>query len=288
MIYKFTSDKEGQVLAPFIKQSLRDKFSQKGIKKAIEKGACRVNKRVVSYANHKLKKGDVIEIALVETEVKKSLDIVYEDDDIVIIDKPQGVASEEKSLNPFFSYPIHLVHRLDKETSGLLILVKNSQIKKTFEDLFRSRQITKRYLAICDGLLPEAHGIIEVPLEETHSGHHAITVKVNQFGEDMSKTIWKKIAEGTNASLLEFEIISGKTHQIRVHAKHIGHAVLGDPVYLKKPKCTFIPSALCLHAFFLQFTHPITNKLVKVAEAPPDNFKKTLKTLIPDAKLPRY
>jgi 23S rRNA pseudouridine1911/1915/1917 synthase len=287
MIYKFTADSPGLILASFLKEALGDAFSQKGIKKAIEKGACRVNKRVMNYANHKLIKGDVVEISL-ENTVEVTPKIIFDDPEFLIIDKPSGVISEEKSLKKFFSFPIYLVHRLDKETSGLLILAKNYKIKNYFEDLFRQKKIKKKYLAICDGLITHDHGIIEASLEETKVGHNTVTVKVNPHSPSKAVTLWKKLGSGKNVTFMEFEIITGKTHQIRVHASHIGHPVMGDPIYLKKPLCTFIPESLCLHSFFLSFKHPSTEEEVVVSKSPPKYFMDALKTLIPNAKLPRH
>lgn len=286
MTYKFSVKEPSAKLASFLKEALDSKFSLKSIKKAIEKGSCRVNKRIINYSNHLLKKGDVIEIAIAPTEVKK-IEIVYEDDYFMIVNKPAGIISEEKEFKNFFTFPIFFVHRLDKETTGLLIIAKNHEIKKLFENFFRERKIVKKYLAICDGLLNQDEGIIEVPLEAKRKGHNHTVITAGSAGV-MSKTIFKKIQVGKTVSFLEFDIITGKTHQIRAHASYLGHPVLGDPLYLKKPLCTFIPNSLCLHAYFISFIHPITNKILAIYKAPPDSFMDTLQTLIQNARLPRY
>jgi RluA family pseudouridine synthase len=286
MTYKFSVKDQSAKMASFLKEALGEKFSLKSIKKAIEKGACRVNKRIINYANHNLKKGDIIEIAIA-APIELKLETVFEDEHFLIVNKPAGLVSEDKEIKKFFSYPVFLVHRLDKETTGVLILAKNHEVKKLFETLFRERQVTKKYLAICDGLLSQEEGVIEVPLEIKKAGHNHSVVKIGA-GSVLSKTIFRKIQMGKTASFVEFDIITGKTHQIRAHANYFGHPVLGDPIYLKRPVCTFIPNSLCLHAYFISFIHPVTGKSVAIYKAPPDSFMDTLQTLIQNARLPRY
>lgn len=286
MTYKFSVKEPSAKMASFLKEALGEKFSLKSIKRAIEKGACRVNKRIVNYANHNLKKGDIIEIAIARPQ-ELTLETVYEDESFLIFNKPAGIVCEDKELKKFFTFPIYLVHRLDKETTGLLIIARTLEVKNLFEKMFRERQITKKYLAICDGLLNQDEGVIEVPLEVKKQGHNQAVVKAGS-GNVMSKTIFRRLQMGKTASFVEFDIITGKTHQIRAHASHFGHPVLGDPIYLKRPVCTFIPDSLCLHAYFISFIHPITNKSIAVYKAPPDSFMDTLQTLIQNARLPRY
>lgn len=288
MIYKFSVKEPSCKLASFLKEALNQKFSLKSIKKTIEKGSCRVNKRIVNYANHNLKKGDIIEIAMLDVPQEMKMDIVYDDEFFLIINKPAGLVSEEKELKKFFSFPIFLVHRLDKDTTGLLIIAKTADVKKNFDHLFKEKQITKKYLAICDGLLTHDEGAIEVPLQLQKKGHNPAVAKAGLGGSIMSKTLYKKIQTGKTASFIEFTLITGKTHQIRAHASYFGHPILGDPIYLKKPLCTFIPQSLCLHAYFISFIHPVTNKKIAVYKAPFHNFVDTLQTLIPHAKLPYY
>ena len=287
MTYKFQLKDSQAKMASFLKEALGKDFSSKSIKRAIEKGCCRVNGRVVSYANHLLKKGDQVEISLPIQPKSITIATVYEDDCFLIINKPSGVVSEEKELKKFFSFSVYLVHRLDKETSGLLILAKTQAIKKSFEQLFKDRQITKKYLALVDGVMANPEGCIELALEMQKKAHHATCVKVVP-GEGTSKTFYKTLGIGKNASFVEFDIVTGKTHQIRVHASYLGHPVLGDPVYLKKPVCTFIPESLCLHAAYISFYHPVTGQKISKFQAPPLDFMRPLKVLIPNAKLPSY
>lgn len=286
MTYKFSVKEPTCKLASFLKEAFHQKFSLKSIKKAIEKGACRVNNRIINYANHNLKKGDIIEIAIAVSQDIK-IETVYEDEFFFIINKPAGVVSEEKELKKFFLCPIFLVHRLDKETTGLLIIAKTQDIKKLFDHLFKERKITKKYLAICDGLLTHDEGIVEAPLDIKKRGHNLAVVKVGS-GSVLSQTNYKKIQMGQTATFVEFTPITGKTHQIRAHAGHCGHPILGDPIYLKRPVCTFIPKSLCLHAYFISFIHPLTHQTFSIYKTPPHNFIDTLHTLIPHAKLPHY
>lgn len=284
---KFTVDKSGLKLASFLKEALGDAFSAKFIKKTIEKGACRLNKKVTSYANASLKKGDVVEIAISKPSQEEPK-IVFQDEFFYIINKPVGLVSDEKSLNKFIKTPFFLVHRLDKDTTGLLILAKTLEIKKNFETMFKDRLVSKQYLALCDGVFKNPSGHIEVGIKATENEQHAIKMKVDQHAFHKAKTVWKVLESSLSASLVEFDIITGKTHQIRVHAAHIGHAVLGDPVYLVKPVCQVLPESICLHACRVSFIHPVSGRKMIFFQRPPESFVKTFQKVIPHAKLPRH
>jgi len=286
MNYKFKVTEVGQKLAPFIKGALKEKFSLKLIKKTIEKGACRLNGRMMSYSNHLLKKGDEIEIVLIPLQTVQ-IETLYEDEFFLIINKPQGVMTDEKTLNSLVNQKVLLVHRLDKETSGLLILAKTPEIKKKFEALFREKSLIKRYLGIVDGQVLEDAGTLEAPLEETKRAHHAVYVKKAVSGP-VSLTFWKKLAIGGEASFLQFEIKTGSTHQIRAHADLFNHPLLGDPIYAKKPVCKKLAPSLMLHAYYLAFIHPVTQARVESYAHPPKPFMEFLKGLMPHATLPDY
>jgi 23S rRNA pseudouridine1911/1915/1917 synthase len=288
MSYKFIVPAQNLTLASFLKEALGDIFSAKSIKKAIEKGSCRVNKRVISYASHSLKKGDQIEFVIAKPE-EKLLDILYEDPFFFLINKPSGIATDKNSLQPFFDKPFFLVHRLDKHTSGLLIVAKTGEAKLAFEKLFKQKQIIKHYLALCDGVIKDQKGCINTPLEQTvQKQHHAQVVKVAASGSSSATTHWVKLGRGSHATFVDCHIETGKTHQIRVHMAHIGHPILGDPIYLKKPVCPFIPQTLCLHAYYLSFIHPFTGVIVEQYAKAPLSLTRALKELIEHVLLPRY
>jgi RluA family pseudouridine synthase len=282
---KFKVDRSGLKLASFLKEALPESYSAKLIKKTIEKGCCRLNGKVTSYASTLVKKGDQIEISI-SLPVKISLEIVYEDEHLMIINKPQGVVSESASLKAHIKTPFYLVHRLDKETTGLLILAKTQSCKKALELMFKEKLISKQYLALCDGVFQKESGVIEVGLKAQDSTKHALIMKVDPMAFHKAKTLWKKICVSKEASLIEFDLITGKTHQIRVHAAHVGHGILGDPVYLQRPICRYVPSGLLLHAYHISFKHPITDQLIDVKKALPEPFLIALKQLMPHAKLP--
>jgi RluA family pseudouridine synthase len=283
MTKTFRVEEANLKLCQFLKEKLDDAFSLKLIKKTIEKGSCLVNKKVTSYSNHLLKKGDVVEINLVKQEEVK-VQVLFEDPSFYIVIKPPGLVSEEKALAPFFKAPIFLVHRLDKETSGLLLIAKSKEIQKYFENLFREKKIIKKYLALCDGLFLQNEGTIDLPLSLAPKGHHKTVAKASSFGDLKAVTIWKKIATGEKATLLELEIKTGKTHQIRSHMSAVGHSVLGDRIYLKKPVCKVIPKSLCLFAFYLKFEHPITGESKEFSTRPGKDFLNALRGALIDAK----
>lgn len=284
---KFTVDQSGIKLASFLKEALGEAYSAKLIKKTIEKGACRVNKKVLSYASAILKKGDLIEIAITKPS-ELELKIVFEDEFFYLFNKPAGLVTEEASFKKFIKGPFFLVHRLDKETTGLLIVAKTLEIKTAFEKLFKERLISKQYLALCDGVFKQDAGHLEIGIKATQSDQHAVKMKVDPSVFQKAKTSWKVLAQSETCSLVEFDIITGKTHQIRVHASHLGHPVLGDPVYLTKPRCQVLPQGICLHACRISFNHPITQAPLKFFLKPHDAFIKTFQKAMPHAKLPRH
>lgn len=211
------------------------------------------------------------------------ISIVYEDEGFLVINKPAGVITHPKNINdnqpsvcdwveknypelknigePFDAsgqpLPRHgIVHRLDKDTSGLIIIAKNDTTFTYFKNLFQTRAIRKTYLALVNGKLKEKSGTIVAPLgrigmkRTTH-----LTGKKLIDGKE-AVTQYKVVKEYSDYSLLEVSPKTGRTHQIRVHLKSIGHPVAGDPVYGSGAKNKSEPLRLFLHAFRLEFTSP--------------------------------
>jgi 23S rRNA pseudouridine955/2504/2580 synthase/23S rRNA pseudouridine1911/1915/1917 synthase len=223
---------------------------------------------------------------------KNNLQIIFENDDYVAINKPAGLLTipdreqSEKSLKEMLQEKygaIFTVHRLDKDTSGLVIFAKNETAHKFFSRLFEERKIEKYYLGIVIGAPENKTGSIDAPITE-HLLHKG-TMTVHRNGKP-SLTTYEVLDLNKHFSLVSFQLHTGRTHQIRVHAKHIGHPLAGDPLYgdgkpilLSSIKKKFklskhdeeerpMISRLALHSYKLSFEDPDQKRVELVAEMP--------------------
>ncbi len=228
-------------LLEFLKNKYEGKYSVKQLKKIIDSKGCFVGGKVVTISTRLVDPAEKIEIdpsVLTQSENE----ILYEDDQLVVCNKSVGVICEAKTFTPLI-----LVHRLDKETSGVLILAKSLEAKKRMVALFKEKAVKKSYLAIVDGIPKKEVGKVDSPIENQEAVTH-----------------WKLLKKGKNASLLLCEPITGRTHQIRIHLAQIGHPILGDLVYGKKFHCRFPAQRHLLHAYSIFFEkHKIIAQLPK-------------------------
>ena len=212
-----------QKLIGFLQEEINAVCSGKMLRRALEANLCRVNGRIERFGSAQLKKGDVVELAsnwqsVVSPPSISQFRTLYEDDALKIVDKPAGwVCSEENCLRTFKN--CFLIHRLDKDTTGVLVLAKNKISRDAWMARFAQRDVKKQYLAVADGIPREDHGVIESSLVRKktfqgqtiwgsgHRGLHAVTH-------------WRVLAAGKNSSLLLCEPITGRTHQIRVHRQY--------------------------------------------------------------------
>ncbi len=211
---------------------------------------------------------------------KMDLDIVYEDDALLIINKPPFLPVHpslnyyENSLSNGVKFyfnliglnkKIRIVNRLDKDTSGLTIFAKNEYIQESLIKQMSCSTFTKKYLAILVGILETKEGTIEAPI--ARKSNSIIEREVNPNGQ-FAKTYFKVLKEKNNMSLVEFTLETGRTHQIRVHAKYKSHPLLGDSLYGTP---TPLINRQALHAFKIQFIHPISRKTMNFSiNLPPD------------------
>lgn len=243
-------------------------------------------------ASYKLAKGDVITIKPdIDYNKPKNLDIkvLYEDENILVIDKPAYIASHgaksykgDSVVNWLLYYGCNLsdlngddrpgiVHRLDADTSGALIIAKNNITHQKLQDAFRSRSITKEYLAIVNGYAKFEELTIEDPIAR---GNNPTKMAVVEGGRSAVSYV-KTIDKNEDYSFLKVKIATGRTHQIRVHLSHHNLPIVGDKLYgLKKEK--IIAQRQMLHAYHLGFDHPITGKRMDIYIDPPEDFKTVL------------
>lgn len=263
----------------------------------VRTGDVRINKKRVKV-EYKLTPGDLVRIPPVHipnkiaTPVSAKLDkvlalnncILYEDDYFLTINKPSGTAVHGGSglsfgviealrvLRPKASF-LELVHRLDRDTSGLLLVAKKRMALRSLHDQLRIKGVQKEYLALVRGQWKSHCNMVEAPLLKNTSYSGERIVRVNSKGKD-SKTLFKVEARYQHATLVKATPITGRTHQIRVHALHAGHPIAfddryGDDIFDKQLFGTGL-KRLFLHAAMLRFKHPATGKIIQI-DAPMDN-----------------
>lgn len=252
--------KEDVMLLEFLIQNIKNK-SKNNIKNLLTNKMIKVNNKVITKYNYILKINDKVEII---KKVLEDIDIIYEDNDLIVVNKPSGlltVSTEKETEKTLYKYvssyikkinkkmKIFIVHRLDKDTSGIVVFAKNEKIKKILQDNW-NEMVTRKYYAVVDGILKEKQGVIKSYLKE---GKNYKTYS-SKSGE-LAITEYKVIEEKNN-TLLEINIKTGKKNQIRVHLNDINHPIIGDKKYNSKIEA----SRLMLHAYKLYFTNPINNK----------------------------
>lgn len=264
----------------------------------IDEGNVLVNNKE-KKRNYKLKVGDNIEVNIPEPKLLQiepediKLDIIYEDKDVIVVNKPQemvvhpapGVYSGTL-VNALLHHCKDLsgingvarpgiVHRIDKDTSGILVVAKNDISHNNLAAQFKEHSISRVYMALVEGIIKDEQGTIEAPI-----GRHPvdrIKMAVVKDGRH-AVTHYKVIERFKNHTLVECRLETGRTHQIRVHMSHIMHPLVGDPVYGYK-KQRFNLKGQMLHAKLLGFIHPTTRQYVEFESELPEYFKKIIKIL---------
>ncbi len=274
----------GWTLLAFLKEECKESLSANKVKKAIEAKSCKINGRVEFFSSYQVMKGDRVEFNPIETSKPSKITILFQDDHFAVIDKPPGLVCQNELIVAAIG-PIarnwRLVHRLDKDTSGLLLLAKSEKAEEAGKVLFADRGIEKMYLAIVDGRVKDKEGVIDNYLGKK-GGYEGQTL----YGEVLQKdkglraiTHFQTLSLGKGASLLLCDIKTGRTHQIRVHFSEKGHPLLGDHQYGRKFSCPFEPSRHLLHAWKLVFTHPFTKKKIELKAQVPLDFQKAIEEL---------
>ena len=237
---------------------------------------------------------------VVELNVEKEdipLDIVYEDSDVVVVNKPSGMVvhpafghykgtlvnalmhhcTDLSSINGVIRAGI--VHRIDKDTSGLLVACKNDLSHRSLGDQLKNKTTTRKYIAIVCGQIPHNFGKINAPIGRDENDRQKMAVV---SGGKNAVTHFKVLERFKNYTLVELQLETGRTHQIRVHMSYIGYPVLGDPLY--GPRKVYGEHGQFLHAQTLGFMHPRTNEYLEFSRPAPDYFYETLE-LIREGKL---
>lgn len=257
-------------------------LSHKKIKSLLKYQNILVNGKTITEYNYKLRKNDVVEIKEYKTKKhSKDLDIIYEDKDIIVVNKKTGLLTiasskeKEKTLYHMVSEyvksvnkknNIFIIHRLDRDTSGIVIFAKSEKIKKLYQNNWNDIVKKRKYVAIVEGILDQKEGTLRSYLEENEKGY----VYTSSKGK-LAITNYKVKKESNKYSLLDIDIKTGRKNQIRVQLKEIGHPILGDSKYGKPGKYMY----LC--AYELELIHPITKKIVHYKIDIPNKFKQIFK-----------
>lgn len=255
-------------------------LSRSRIAALMQEGALCVNGKVQTKPSFKVSPGQKLELALPEVRPVTiepqniPIDILYQDSDIVIVNKPCGMVvhpaagNEDGTLVNALLYHVHdlsgiggemrpgIVHRLDKDTSGLILIAKNDKAHAALSEQFKARTMEKHYRAVAFGNFSDDHGLIDAPI-----ARHPIDRKKMAIVKDgkPSQTEWTVLERLKSATYLDVHLLTGRTHQIRVHMQSVGHPLLGDVIYAPNIKTSVHIPRLMLHAYSLAFTHPSTD-----------------------------
>jgi 23S rRNA pseudouridine1911/1915/1917 synthase len=297
MEFKVEEEDAGTRIDKYISNLMEGK-SRSFIQGMIEKGAVLVNSNI-KKSNYTVRTGDVIIVSVpepVEMSIKAEkipLEILYEDADLVVVNKKQGMVVHPASgvysgtlVNALLDHCTDLsgingvlrpgiVHRIDKDTSGILVVAKNDNAHNILAHQLKEHSMTRVYYALVEGIVKQDEGVVDAPL-----GRHPVEkIKMAVVRDGRSAvTRYRVIKRYKAQTLVECVLETGRTHQIRVHMAHIGHPVVGDPVYGHK-KQRFKLEGQLLHAKKLGFIHPSTREYVEFESPLPDYFVKVLTVL---------
>lgn len=272
-------------------------YNRSSLQNFIKSGFVKVNGKLAKKPNEQIEPDAIIELAVPErTKVLPQIPVIYEDEHVLVLDKPAGLLSMAKGEycpEPTLEDYGLLVHRLDRDTSGVVILAKDEATQSMLRRQFQDRKTHKTYLAIVSGVPKHAEALIDLPISRNLK--HPTTFQVDQNGKP-AQTYYRVLKSQNGKSLLELKPKTGRTHQLRVHLRHLGTPILGDPVYgehrpnastrnesrphtaaSSKPAHSDINSALrlMLHAHELEITIPGPEGGVrKILTSPlPEEFK---------------
>lgn len=286
----------GKRVDVFLSEVLKD-VTRSQIKKSIEEGLTKVNNKETK-SGKVLKEGDAVEFSAVEYETDVlpediPLNIVYEDDEIAVINKPQGM-TVHPAVGNFTGTIVNallyhfksvsdiggetrpgIVHRIDKDTSGLLVVAKTNKAHLSLAKQIASKSCKRTYLALVEGVVKQDKGTIDKPIGRSTTDRKKMAI--NYSGRE-AVTHFKVIDRYKDASLVQFDLETGRTHQIRVHTKDLGHPIIGDKAYGFKNQ-RFNLNGQLLHATRLVLTHPKTGLKMEFEAPLPEYFLKVKKVL---------
>lgn len=271
-------------------------YSRSRLSKFIKEGQVLVNGKTIS-SSFKVKEGDIVWFNDVQDEEidvtaeKMDIDIVYEDDYLAVINKKSGIVvhpavgnyshtlvnglmyhfnniSKEGTIRP------GIVHRLDKDTSGLMVVAKNDLVHDKLSNMIKEKQVERKYLALVWGTIKHEKGTIDAPIGRDLNNRQKYTV--TDINSKDSVTHFKVLERFKDVTLIECKLDTGRTHQIRVHMEYIGHSIVNDPVYGKRKIINNFGQML--HSKSIRFVHPVTLEELFFEVDPPEEFNQILES----------
>ena len=294
LIIDVPDEETGERIDSFL--SGKTEFTRTRIQQLIKDRNITVNGKATK-SSYKIEENDEIAIEVPEvetTEIKPEnikIDIVYEDSDVAVINKQAGLVVHPAhghysgTLVNALLYHIKdlsgingeirpgIVHRLDKDTSGLIVIAKNDKVHAALTEMFQEKKIRKTYLAILKGKLNKSEGKIVTQIGRDKNDRKKMTVIDDVAKGKNAITNYRVISQNNLFTLVKVNIETGRTHQIRVHMRHLGYPILGDSVYGRKDN----EKRQMLHAYKLEFIHPVTGRQMEFIGEIPEDFQKALK-----------
>jgi len=289
---------EGERLDKHVAGLAPDDISRSQVQSWIRSGLVKVNGKP-EKPGYRVAAGDIVELTVPEigeAEIEPEpipLDVVYEDGDVIVVNKPRGMVvhpAPGHSSGTLVNALMHhcrdlsgingelrpgIVHRLDKDTSGLLMAAKNDRAHQSLTEQLKKRSVERRYLAIAHGVLPHDEGTVDAPIGRDPKDRKRFCV--NTKTGKTAVTHFRVLERAGGCTILELRLETGRTHQIRVHMQFIGHPLVGDPVYGRSKGVTMNGQAL--HAATLGFDHPSTGERLRFEAPLPDDMKRLLELL---------
>ena len=294
----FEVENENKRIDAYLSEKLED-TSRVAIQRLITNGKVLVNGKTIK-ASYKVQTEDKIEVeeeVPVEVSLKAQdipLDIIYEDKDIIVVNKPKGMVVHPANGNPDGTLVNAImaickdslsgiggeirpgiVHRLDKDTSGIIIVAKNDKAHINLSEQIKDHKVKKTYIALVRGIVKENEATINMPIGRNEKDRKKMAV--TKKGKE-AITHFKVLQRYDKYTLLQVNIETGRTHQIRVHLSQIGYPIVGDEVY-SNGKNEWNIKGQCLHAKSLEFTHPITGETMHLEAELPEYFENIIKGL---------
>lgn len=299
-IISVTEEQSGERIDKIISGAV-DGLSRSAVQRIIDEGTVSVGGVVISK-NYKVRSGDMIKVIIPEAKELEvvaeniPLDIRYEDGDLLVVNKPKGMVVHPAAGNyegTLVNALLHhckgslsgingvirpgIVHRIDKDTSGLLIVAKNDMSHISLAEQIKVHSFTREYQSVVYGRMKTENGMVDAPI-----GRHPVDRKkmaVTQKNSKNAVTHYSVINEYRDFTHLRLRLETGRTHQIRVHMSYIGHPVAGDAVYGPKKVIEYL-SGQCLHAGLIGFRHPRTNEYIEIESELPDYFTDFLRRIV--------
>ncbi len=283
----------------YVTEAWEEEISRSQVQQWIEAGHVTVNGRTVK-ANYKLSTGDSISVTVPEPETSEltpeniPLNIAYEDADVIVVNKPRGMVVHPAAGHPSGTLVNALmyhckdlsgingeirpgiVHRIDKDTSGLIMAAKNDASHNSLAAQLKAHSVTRRYLAVVQGNVAHDQGTVDAPIGR--DPHDRKLYTVTEKNSKTAITHFTVLERFGDCTLLQLQLETGRTHQIRVHMKFIGHPLVGDPVY-GRSKGIFMEGGQALHAAILGFVHPSTEEYLEFSAPLPEDMEELLARL---------